>query len=209
MATDWMWAVAIVFAGFGWTMAMVDRRECRMEKNDDSHMFGLMQDDIIQNPTGDWSYRWLTVRPDRLLQMMGDLVEDYGTREGWELLWDVFYDMKFSYSLMAAVRLAVYTESTEDTSLRVWDDIYVIDGRGLLFCLDNCPDRVHLDVKAMGDMDRDISRVRKYFTDHGLLDKRVKGKFFVCDPEDANRFYPYMAIPTHKYNVYKDWPKDE
>lgn len=179
-----------------------------MVKKNDTHMFGLMQDDIVQNPTGEWSFRWLTVRPDRLLQMMGDLVEDYGTREGWKLLWDVFYDMKFSYSLMAAVRLAVYTETTVDTSLRVWDDIYVIDGRGLLFCLDNWLNSGNLDDKARDAIALDISRVREYFIDHGLLKKCVKGKFFVCDPEDANVEYPYMAVPTHKYNVYKEWPKD-
>lgn len=30
MATDWMWAVAIVLAAYGWTTAMVDRKEQEM-----------------------------------------------------------------------------------------------------------------------------------------------------------------------------------
>ncbi len=31
MSTDWMWAVAVVLAAYGWTTAMVDRRETKME----------------------------------------------------------------------------------------------------------------------------------------------------------------------------------
>ena len=209
MATDWMWAVAVVLAAFGWTTAMVDRRECMLEKNYGAHRFGLMQDDTVQKPTGDWSFKWLTVRPDRLLQMMGDLVEDYGARDGFIPLWDVFYDLKFSYGLMAAVRLTVCTETTADTSGWVWDDIHVINGGGLLYCLDKCVDKFSLDDKARDALISDLTSVRVYFSKHGLLDKCVKGKFFVCDPEDANLEYPYMAVPTHKYNVYKDWPKDE
>lgn len=204
MGTDWIWAVAIVLACFGWVNAMVDRKDNEME-----HLFAVSQEDIRRKPTGRVAYRMLTVRPDRILEMMGDLVDQYGTRSGWSLLWDMYYDLKFSRTLTVAAVVAVYVQDTADSRGCVWDDVFAIAGRSLVDCLDTWADNAEIDVNDSAEIVKGVSTIRDYFSEQGLLDRLVVGQFFMCNPDLVNMLYPYVSIPTHKFIVNKQWPEDD
>ena len=76
MSTDWMWAVAIVLAAYGWTMAMVDRKENEMDEKDDR-------------------VRLLVIaRPDMILQELGFLCDDENYRSLLCKTFDDFHDRK-------------------------------------------------------------------------------------------------------------------
>lgn len=92
MATDWMWAVAVVLSVFGWTRVMVDRKEEDMVtiRGKEYMCVDPVSGDLVRKDAG---YHIISVmaRPDKILQMIGRLCQDVS---GYRLLWDVFQELK-------------------------------------------------------------------------------------------------------------------
>ena len=205
---DWLWCIAIVLACFGWAYAMTDERMDKMADKQDpyeytgDHMYG-------RHEIGPRVQRLVTVRPDRLLNDMGNLVEDYGDEEGWRLLWNLFFALKDSGYICEPARVMAIGHNVSGSKPLKKEVYFSVSGLGLDFMFGKWLDKVDPNEEGLKEVRSCENEVFVYFCRKKLLDKTVVAfGCFTEPPERATQYYyPYMDIPTYKWNPYAEGEK--
>lgn len=142
-----------------------------------------------------------TARPDRLLHDMGSLVEDYGDKEGFVLLWDFFAVLK-DFGLICRpeeVMVSGHKVISHDPGRRT--SVLSVSGLGLDNAFLKWMDKVSLHGSFLNDSRKCLNDVFLYFCKKELLNKTVMAWGFFSEPPGrcTQDYYPYMEIPTYEW----------
>ena len=163
MATDWMWAVAIVLAAYGWTVAMVDDKETKMAKKKKNKNRSVRVYELKGN--GNFDFHSIIARPDLLLETLGWFVtdNDKDSIRGQLLLRRVYDIMADNDTIVVPAFASIYGEEIADEYGGIIMDRYRVSVDNVLKCFRLWVTLARMKPDARAQDSDAINELSKYF----------------------------------------------